>query len=422
MSTVAEQDHLQICKARIAEQLQLGLETGKLRTRDFEYLAQCIEENSGIKISISTLKRIWKKDYNKTPHPATLNALVSILGYEDWQTFKLDVAEEGENPDMRPAIAEAKNYMPIIIPLLLCSLLFLVVFDQNTQSVLSKLISIERPIRVEGEVLFTADKMESVGVPNSVIFNYDVSNIKADSFFIQQSWNPRNKMRIDPEKHHFSTIYYTPGFHFARLIANDSILKFQPVHIKSEDWLGIVKYDLRDPVPTYMPREDILKNGSLSLKEASLKEAGIDLKQEFYVRYYQVKDFGNVALSDCALKTKIRVDSLQNTVCPLMEIMLITEGDISYLQFTPKGCVANLKMLIGEQYFSGENSDLSAFGTDVYKWQEIALRIKDKKASVLLNDQEIYQTTYEKDFGKIVGVILTFKGAGSMEYLDLQPL
>lgn len=421
MSTVAEQDHLQICKARIAEQLQLGLETGKLRTRDFEYLAQCIEENSGIKISISTLKRIWKKDYNKTPHPATLNALVSVLGYEDWQTFKLEVAEEGVNPGMRPAIAEAKNYMPIIIPLLLCSLLFLVVFDQNTQSVLSKLISIERPIRVEGEVLFTADKMESVGVPNSVIFNYDVSHIKADSFFIQQSWNPRNKMRIDPEKHHFSTIYYTPGFHFARLIANDSILKFQPVHIKSEDWLGIVKYDLRDRVPTYLPREEILRDGSLCLKEEILEEVGIDLKQEFYVRYYQVKDFGNVALSDCRLKTKIRVDSLQNTVCPLMEIMLITEGDISYLQFTPKGCVANLEMLIGEQYYSGENADLSVFGRDVYQWQEIDLRIKDRQASILLNGQEIYQTSYEKDFGKIVGIILTFKGAGAMEYLDLEP-
>lgn len=422
MSTVAEMDHLQICKARIEEHLQLGLETGKLRTRDFEYLANCIEENSGIKISISTLKRIWKKEYNKTPHPATLNALVSILGYEDWQSFKLQVAEKEESPETSPAIAEVKNYMPIIIPLLLCSLLFLVVFDRNTQSALAKLISIERPIRIDGEVRFSADKMESVGVPNSVIFNYDVSNIKADSFFIQQSWNPRNKVRIDPEKHHFSSIYYTPGFHFARLIANETTVKFQPVHIKSEDWLGIVKHDLRDPVPIYLPREAILHDGSLSLNRETLEEVGVDLNWEFYVRFYQVKDFGDINLSDCLLKTKIRVDSLQTTVCPSMEIILIMEGDISYLQFTPKGCVANLELLIGEQYRSGEDSDLSNFGVDVYDWQEIGLRIKHKQATILLNDQEIFQSSYEKDFGKIVGVILTFKGGGAMEYLDLQPL
>lgn len=422
ISTVAEHDYLRICKAKIAEQLQLGAETGQLRSRDFEYLATCIEENSGIKLSVSTLKRIWKKGYDKTPHPATLNGLVSILGYEDWQAFKLEMAEAETFTEAAPEVEESRNYMPVVIPLLLCSVLFLVLFDRDTQSAFSRFISIKKPVRIEGEVLFTADKMESVGVPNSVIFNYDVSGIEADSFFIQQSWNPRNKVRIDPEKNHFSTIYYTPGFHFARLIANETIIKFQPVHIRSEGWLGTVKYDLRDPIPLYLPQKEILQDGVLSLQPESLEKLGVDLKRDFYVRYYQVKDFGGARLSDFRLQTKMRVDSLVNTVCPLMEIMLITEGDISYLQFTPKGCVANLEMKIGEQYRSSADADLSAFGTDVYGWQEIALEIKQKQAVVQLNDQEIYRIAYEQDFGKIVGIILTYKGAGAMEYLELKPL
>ena len=420
MSTVAEIDHLQICKAKIAEQLQLGAETGKLRSRDFDYLARSIEESSGIKISVSTLKRIWKKDYNKTPHPATLDALVSVLGYADWPTFKQNLTED--EMTALPVIEEAKNYMPIIIPLLLCSVLFLVVFDQKTQSTLAKLISIERPIQVEGEVLFTVDKMESVGVPNTVIFNYDVSGIEADSFFIQQSWNPRNKVRIDPEKHHFSSIYYTPGFHFARLIANESVVKFQPVHILTDDWLGLVKYDLKDPVPIYLPQEEILENGALHLELETLQAAGIDLDRDFFVRYYQVKDFGQVSLSDFRLKTKMRIDSLYQPVCPLMEIMVVAEKDISYLQFMPKGCVANLGFSLGGEYRSSQDSDLSSFGTQVYDWQEIDLQVKHKTAKLLLNGKEIYQLTFTEDFGKVVGLILTFKGAGAVEYLDLEAL
>ena len=50
------------------------------------------EEKSGIKLSLSTLKRLWKKDYDQTPHPSTLQALVSLLGYKDWQEFKLQKA------------------------------------------------------------------------------------------------------------------------------------------------------------------------------------------------------------------------------------------------------------------------------------------------------------------------------------------
>ncbi|PHN01421.1 hypothetical protein [Flavilitoribacter nigricans] len=420
MSTVAEKDHLQICKAKIAEQLQLGSETGKLRSRDFEYLATSIEENSGIKISTSTLKRIWKKGYDKTPHPATLNALVSVLGYEDWPAFKQEVSDDDN--DALPVIQEAKNYMPIVIPLILCSLLFLVVFDRNTQSALAKLITIERPVNIEGEILFTADKMVSTGVPNTVIFNYDVSDVEADSFFIQQSWNPRNKVRIDPTKNHFSTIYYTPGFHYARLIANTSIIKFQPVHIKSEDWLGIVKYDLRDNIPTYLPTDSISRNGKLQLNPELVSDLGIDTDRDFYVRYYQVRDFGSVPLSDFQLKTTMRIDSLRNTVCPLMEIMIVTEKDISYVQFTPKGCVANLDLRLGEQFRSARDADLSAFGTNVYDWQEIELRVEQQRGKIRLNKQEIGQIDFAEDYGQIVGVILTFKGLGAVDDFQLEAL
>src|SRR5215467_4630568 len=84
----SEREYITLCKQLIEKKFQLQNVEGSLRQRDLEYLADNIEERSGIKLSLSTLKRIWKKDYNQTPHPSTLQALVSVLGYKDWQEFK----------------------------------------------------------------------------------------------------------------------------------------------------------------------------------------------------------------------------------------------------------------------------------------------------------------------------------------------
>ena len=102
-------EYIARCKRLIEEKFHFEKENGTLRQRDLEYLADCIEENSGIKLSLSTLKRLWKKDYDQTPHPSTLQALISVLGYNDWHDFKSmhDLA-----PSAAPATHEKKRTMP----------------------------------------------------------------------------------------------------------------------------------------------------------------------------------------------------------------------------------------------------------------------------------------------------------------------
>ena len=88
----SEREYINLCKHLIEEKFHFENDEGTLRQRDLEYLADNIEERSGIKLSLSTLKRLWKKDYDQTPHPSTLQALVSVLGFKDWQEFKLKTA------------------------------------------------------------------------------------------------------------------------------------------------------------------------------------------------------------------------------------------------------------------------------------------------------------------------------------------
>jgi len=62
---------------------------------DYEKLSEFIFSKSDIRLSVSTLKRIWGKvQYKNTPATATLNALARALDIEDWRAFKKNIAIE----------------------------------------------------------------------------------------------------------------------------------------------------------------------------------------------------------------------------------------------------------------------------------------------------------------------------------------
>lgn len=419
----SDKDYIVVYRTLVERKFMLGSGDGKLKQREFEYLANLIEEKSKVKLSISTLKRLWRSDLKLLPHPSTLDALVSILDFKDWQDFKkqnvVTVHAAPEQQILRDKI-KWSTPLPILVVLGVIFLIagFFIIQGFNKKD--------KRDISVTKEVLFTADKTVTFGVPNTVIFHYDLTGVQADSFFIQQSWNPRDKVQIDPDKNYYAAIYYTPGFHFARVMANDSILKFSKVHIKTDGWLPIAKYDIRDKKNMYLDAGLIRKNGVMSASNDVLYKATIDLSKDFYLRYYNIRDFDEVDAGNFDLETRLKCDKLLldgravASACPSMEIMIITEENVFFVPLTTKGCVSELDLLVGEIYKSGKDNDLSALGTDVYDWQLLQIKVQDKKATIFLNQQPVHELTYKKDFGKIKGIIYTFTGGGSVDFIRLK--
>ncbi|HZI23968.1 MAG TPA: hypothetical protein VFD46_02765, partial [Chryseolinea sp.] len=174
-----DRDYISLYRTLIEGKFMLGNGEGKLKQRDLEYLSNLIEEKSRVKLSVSTLKRLWKGDLQQLPHPSTLDALVSILQFKDWQDFKKQNVPS--LPTARPDQNSAQSKrlirpLPVFIVLGFVVLLigFFVIQGFNKKG----------SVVVTKEVLFTADKTVTSGVPNTVIFNYDLSGVKADSFFI----------------------------------------------------------------------------------------------------------------------------------------------------------------------------------------------------------------------------------------------
>ena len=72
--------------------------------------------------------------------------------------------------------------------------------------------------------------------------------------------------------------------------------------------------------------------------------------------------------------------------------------------------------MLNEKYLSGEDNDLSSFGCDLSTWQTLKCTVSDKKVTIILNDQCIYESGYSIPGGKIKGIHYMFLGCGAVNY------
>ena len=407
----SEKEYIALCKRLIEQKLHFENEGGMLRQRDLQYLADCIREKSGIILSLSTLKRLWKKDYDQTPHPPTLQALVSVLGYKDWQDFKLK-----EKPTMTPHVErQQKRSLPFKRWVLLPIVAALPIFFWLS-AFLSRESGENKPV-VKGPVIFTGNKTVSQGVPSTIIFNYDVTNVEADSFSFQQSWNPLDRVRLDPKGHYYSNIYYYPGFHKAKLIANDSILRRFRVHITTDGWLPLVRYRFTDQIPIYLERP--ATKGTLHISRSELVASNIEMGGNFVVSYYNVREFEDTHSDNFSLESRLLCDSINTIPCPGLEMVVICEAHIFFVRMMGKGCERDIGVKMGEVYHDGVRNDLSALGRDLYSWQNLKIHVANKQATIYLDDNAVHTMGFKDDFGKVVGLTYNFLGTGAVDYVRL---
>lgn len=410
--SLSETDYIEICKKQLEDKFSFGNGHGYSQ-KDLELLSNYIETEKGVYISLSTLKRLWKNDFKQGPQLATLNALVGVLDYDNWQHFKLQNKKNAQ-PILSKSVPKAKMgrswkiALLLIIPIL--SVLVLVT--------LKSLDTTKTNISVNGLVIFEVDKTVFKGVPNTAIFKYDVSNIVADSFFIQQSWNKWRREKIDPRKNTFSSIYYESGFHRAKLMANDSVITMQPVHVLSDGWEPHVYHDESDNRFIDFKGESFISDGILHLPFDLLLKRKLDITKGFMARISNSRVF-NVSSNDFQFTTRVKADRITNTNCPWLIVQIVTEKHVFYVKLVRKGCEIYATYKLGEIIKKGKDNDLSLLGQDIYEWQEIGIKVRDRHAEITVNGQQAYTETFQEDFGQIMSLSYIFDGKGSIDNVQL---
>lgn len=403
--------YLSQCRSLIEEKLGWG-KSADWQNQDFENLSERIFEETKVLLSTSTLKRIWGKvRYQSTPNTATLDGLAQFLGYPNWRAFKATKSHSFEDNKIESTPKRVlqlpfKNVLFITVLILFAIFTGFWLGKKNT-----------KPLQFEN-VQFTS-KPVTLGLPNTVIFQYNASHSNADSVFIQQSWDSRRRFRVDKQLHEYTSTYYLPGYYRAKLILNDSIVKEHDVYIATDGWIGMIE---KNPIPVYLPKDLFKGRTPMGIYEKDLLEQRIEFQNEVPVCTITKVDTSiNVPSENFSLRIQLKnTYNKSNGICQKTYITLFgTEGVID-IPLSRIGCVGEIGLMLGMKYIDGRTYDLSGFGVDFKKEVQLNCQTKNQKIEIRVNDHIAYTGEFRQNIGRLVGAKIKFIGTGVVHYFELK--
>jgi hypothetical protein len=404
------------CKSLIEAKLGWG-PSEDWANRDFDLLSDEIYKVTGVALSQTTLKRIWGKvKYDSAPTVTTLDTLARFLGFEHWRDFRL----HQNNPIaslQKPVHPRAdKKYKKPWLIAAFGAVLLTIVFA--SWSFLHSRPTPEKKIKAAPPYQFSSRKIVSLGVPNSVVFEYDAAASPIDSIFIQQSWDNNLRAQVPKDQHLHTSIYYYPGHFQAKLLVGHEIVKEHDVIIQTDGWLALVE---QQPVPVYFRKGEGIANGRLGLSMAQLKSHNVQIGPVNPVVYYaNIREFDGLKTDDFILETSVRNDFNEGSgACQKSEVRLICEGSMISIPLSSKGCVSADNLFCLGRFISGNQNDLSAFGVDFHHFVRLTLEVKNGKANFFVDQKLAYQMDHLPSGTKIEGIIFRFQGTGSVDWVRL---
>jgi hypothetical protein len=402
-------------------------DVSKLTQRDYEHISNTIEAKTTILISVSTLKRLLHGEFTRVPQTATLNAISAYLGHKSWQDFKLSIRKKSistmpKEPIRHEVKVQTESVKPpsnkikriTVASVGIVSVVIAVLFIRYAPG--------NSPGNFE-KASFSAEKTTSNDIPNTVVFHYNIDDVKADSFFIQQSWDVNRRVRVYKNKYTLTDIYYEPGYHLAKLIANDSIIKTVDVSIPSDGWFLFAVDAKPKSNPEYIkPTAPLVKNGVMILDEIDLTANQIDKTKEKKYVYTLFPSKMLVHSDNYTFKAKVRMRELRNNSCPTLMVEVWTQRYFNFFQSTSKGCVSEAMAEFGENFLSGKNNDLSSLGYDLTEWVDVEWVVKNRKVTISFNGKVALETSYKQDVGYITGMAFISNGLPEIDHIVLKGL
>jgi hypothetical protein len=407
-----EEHYIKMCLQLIEAKLGWGESTGWVNY-DFEKLSEAIHERTSVRLSVTTLKRIWGKlKYESAPTLTTLNTLAQFAGHPDWRTFRQDQVRPEPNKEHTVQVSEpmvappskkiSRYWFILILPLLLVAYFFISSYT-NSEPKLD-------PVQFQ----FKPDKIKTEGVPNSVVFDYDASAAKTDSVFIVQTWDITRKKLVNKRNHKHSAIYYYPGFFNTKLIADGQVVKTHELWVTSDGWLCLAE---ENPVPVYFKKAEYMKGDRVEVDKKILDSYNLSLHpQAPRIRFFNQRDMGDLMNDNFIFETTLKSDFNEGSAsCQYTQVLIQCKDDIIVIPLGAKACVGDMFILFAGFEVGSKNADLSAFGTDLTQWTKLRIEVVNKKATLYVNDVQAYTLTFPNEATGIVGLQYRFTGLGAVK-------
>ena len=409
MTVNHDTEYLQLC-IRLIERKLNWRPAEEWRNYEFTELSEKILDATNVNLSATTLKRVFGKlKYESLPSSATLNALVAFLGYTSWMDFKSK--RQLNRPTVEKKAARKKFLLQHKVwPMTAVAVVIIVILAFTFLSVKSV-----QPLKNEREIVFTSKPLAN-GLPNSVVFNVDLKGNAPNKIVIQQSWDSTRTVTLQRGQKEATGIYYVPGYFRAKLILDGRIIKEHDLFIRSDNWMATIDHQ---PIPTYIKKNDLLLKDEMAVSENVLKEIKT-FTGPTWLTYHLVKPFGGLQSDNFTLES-----SLKNTfaegpaVCKTAKIFVLCSKGAFIIPFTIPGCISDINLMANDHYLDGNSNDLSSFSADLSEWANVKVDVKNRLMRIFLNNKLIRQETYKEDAGEVVGIRVSFLGAGAVRNIKL---
>lgn len=404
MKLYPEHKLVKVCLRQIEDKLGWG-NAAQWHNEVFIELSETIEKETHVLLSPTTLKRVWGRvNYENAPSISTLNALSQFAGYLNWRDFKNKV--DSKNPSW----IERKitpNARIIVVSASVLTLVFISLFSMI--GIGNKNATID-----SSQIKFSSYPIAE-GIPNSVVFDFDLNGVKSDSIYIQQFWDRTKTIKIKPGQKQATGIYYYPGYFRAKLLIDGKKIKQHDLFIKSNGWLGTVDYH---PIPKYI-KEVRQTSNKLSLPSDIIDEI-VRSEEPLVSSFHYVKNFEKVSGDNFVLNTTIKnVYRDKWAVCQHASIIIMGTKSSLIIPFSIPGCASELGIMLSETYLNGKEHDLSELGLALTTFKNIKIKVKEKHLTLSAENEKIFSKAYHESIGDIAGIRYHFLGAGEVKSIQL---
>jgi hypothetical protein len=250
-----------------------------------------------------------------------------------------------------------------------------------------------------------------------------VGDIKNDSIFIQQSWDPSRREQVSAKEHQHTSIYYFPGFFKAKLLIGNRVVKEHEIFIKTKGWMGIVQQQsVPGSKPFYLSSGDInYPDGRMEISAKMLSsKIGSAVFNDVWTVFCNAKEYpvdpGHFTFSATLQNTSAK----EAAICQQVKVNIITSDGIISVPLCAKGCISDIALRVGDNLIDGKDHDLSAFGYDFSKPAAIKLVVENHKTVIFLNNKQVYTVPYNRPFGRIVNLMVIFEGSGMARDISIR--
>lgn len=396
------QSTLENCKSQIEKQLNWG-SSDHWQNQEFEELSQAIFNKTGVNLSHTTLKRVWGKvKYDNQPSISTLDAFAKYLDYSSWSDYKRTQETNQLTNRFRLPIRKSKKLVFIVSIAMLLSFSSWYIVTNN----------LDDPSKLASNLKFEAS-YSSMGLPNTVIFTFDASEIEADQLVIQQNWDKRRRIEVDRNQTTATSVYYYPGYFRSKFVADEVVLEESDIYIETEGWMATIN---TEPVPIYLNPDDLVKTDKLTLsKIGASKRSKANKPVSFH--YYTTQK--NISGNDFDFKTRIRyANENQSSACKYTKVVLHFSEGAFLVPLVIPGCVGEINLMAMDNFVLGKENDLSALGISLFEWQQINISSHNKELTISIGNQQL-SVPFKMEPGYLVGISYQFDGLGEIDYLTL---